>query len=518
MLEVAIASWVDSLDERELDVPLRALLRAEGFYDIELVHGVSEHGRDFIAKRDDVDGARRQYSIQSKAGNLGISEWRGVREQLEDIRTVPLQHPRYDRDLEPRMMLVTSGTLVGDARAASAGYESTLPAPWRLELWTGARIVELLGLHLEAALTVQARGPLLSLLGSIDEGKVDHRAIERHSRRWVPTPGEPVSPVHILEAGLIAHRLKGADRLDLACVTAMATIRAQMVAASGVEPPADLATDVRSAGAFFATYAEEIWSRCEDQLLEPPPMVNAHQEFGFWVTYPVRCLRLAELLGLLGLWRRRADANSYAITEWLKKFVIQQPGAAHPVSERFAVSLLPPALLLSSEQEILTTWLRKVVKWTADRYDGASIGLAGIDSGPLREVEYLLGDMEHIEHERRRESMIAGAVLDLASGFELAELYDVARHEFLAVDVIPDVRQAPAGADGWLRQGQGLRQELNPPYPESYGAAQWPLAPHQQGDEQATWAIAAGLEWEALAVWCLLRDRFSAVLLRDLAT
>lgn len=80
MLESAIAAYVEALGERELDVPLRALLRAEGFYDIELVPGVSEYGRDFIAKRRDDDGVARQYSLQSKVGDLGIGEWRKVRE------------------------------------------------------------------------------------------------------------------------------------------------------------------------------------------------------------------------------------------------------------------------------------------------------------------------------------------------------------------------------------------------------------------------------------------------------
>ena len=216
MLENAIAAYVDSLGERELDIPLRALLRAQGFFDIELVHGVSEHGRDFIAKRRDDDGVLRQYSLQSKAGDIGIPQWRDVRQQLEDIRTIVLQHPMYDADLEPVMVLVTTGSFVGDGRAAARGYADSVPEPWRCDFWTGEKLVRWLVGALEAALGERARGPLLSALGAIDEGRWDLRELERHTRRWVPAADQPVAPEDVMEAALLANRLVAAERLDLA--------------------------------------------------------------------------------------------------------------------------------------------------------------------------------------------------------------------------------------------------------------------------------------------------------------
>jgi hypothetical protein len=50
VLDSVIAGFLESLTERELDEPLRAVLRAQGFFDIHFVHGPSEFGRDFIAK------------------------------------------------------------------------------------------------------------------------------------------------------------------------------------------------------------------------------------------------------------------------------------------------------------------------------------------------------------------------------------------------------------------------------------------------------------------------------------
>lgn len=521
MLESVIAAYVESLSERELDMPLHAILRAEGYFDIEFVHGVSEYGRDFIAKRRDEDDRVRQYSVQSKAGDLGITEWRGVRDQLEDIRTVPMPHPLYDQELQQSMLVVHTGRLVGDARGAAAAYPKTLPPKWSFEIWTGERLERMLAEHLEAALSEQARGPLLSLLGAIDEGTLDHRQLERHSRRWIPEPDHSVHAVDVLEASLVANRLHASMRLDLACVCALAVLRAHLVAYADEEPfPEQASRDVQEAGEFFAHHAEALWARCDEPLLHPEAMVNTHPEFGFWVTYPVRCLRLAELLGLLGLWRRQRGANAEEIADWLSRFLAGQPGAAHPISDRWALSLIPPALLLApGDDAVLTSWMRRVIRWVADRYEGESLGVAGVDATPEIEVDYMLGDLEHIDLPKRRESLVAGVLLDLASLLELADIFDDARHEFLAVEIVPDLRHPPDGRDAWRRDGEGMRQELNPPYLEASDqmTGGWKTAPHHDADAQALWAVRVGLEWEALAVWCLLRDRFTVPLLRLLA-
>jgi hypothetical protein len=517
MLESAIAAYVETLAERELDVPLRALLRARGFYDIELVHGVSEYGRDFIAKRRDDEGAARQYSLQSKAGDLHLADWRKVREQLEDIRTVPIAHPLFDASLEGIIVLVTTGGLKGDARGAADGYGATLPAPWRFELWTREGLIHMLTEHLHTALGDQARGPLLSLLGAIDQGEIDLQGLERHTRRWIPEIGQTVAPTYVLEAALIANRLQCTDRLDLACSCALGVLRAEVVAYADQAPlPPDAAANIQAAGEFFAMYAESLWARCDEAFLHPAPLVNAHAEFGFWVTYPVRCMRLTEHLALLALWQLRRGREVDDIADWVARFIHVQSGCAHPVSDRHAVSFLAPAILLADRPAIVTSWLREAVRWTADRYEGESLGLAGIDASPQQEVDYLLGDLEHITLPPRRESLVAGTLLDLAAVLELAELYDDVRHEFHAVNTVPELRHPPGGREAWMRDGDGVRHELNAPYAERFDdTAGWQTAPHHWA-QAGSWPRLVGLEWEALALWGLLRERFSAPLLREL--
>lgn len=50
MLADVIASYIDSLTEREFDAPFLALLRLQGFTDIHFLHGPFEFGKDFNRK------------------------------------------------------------------------------------------------------------------------------------------------------------------------------------------------------------------------------------------------------------------------------------------------------------------------------------------------------------------------------------------------------------------------------------------------------------------------------------
>jgi len=57
------------------------------------MHGAFEFGKDFIAKRRE-EGVDYQYAFQTKAGDLGLSEWRECRGQIDMLRNNSLAHPR----------------------------------------------------------------------------------------------------------------------------------------------------------------------------------------------------------------------------------------------------------------------------------------------------------------------------------------------------------------------------------------------------------------------------------------
>src|SRR5713101_3174626 len=138
MLADAIGNYFSSLTEREFDAPFIALLRLHGFTDIHFLHGPFEFGKDFIAKRIE-GGVQYQYAFQTKAGDIGISEWNQCRGQLDMLRTDALAHPNFDKTLVRRARFVTTGRLVGGAALAAQQYVEHLESMGEIQFLTWDR-------------------------------------------------------------------------------------------------------------------------------------------------------------------------------------------------------------------------------------------------------------------------------------------------------------------------------------------------------------------------------------------
>jgi hypothetical protein len=518
LLESAIAAFLDSLGERELDEPLRAVLRARGFSHIHFVHGASEFGRDFIARRDEPSGPR-QYALQAKAGDLNLAAWQQVRNQIEEIRTGDLSHPAFDAARPRTAVVVTTGRLVGDARLSAQTYQQRYADEIDFDVWDRDRLVEYMTASPDAALAGRDEGPLLRLLGEIDADEITDIRLEHFSRHWLVAQGQTVGPAAVLEAALLADRLRRRDRLDLACFISLALLRAAAAAAhSQDDRHTDLATCDQAAG-LFATYATALWERCkaDEDLLRPVPFVNKHSEFGFFVTYSVRCSRVIEILSLLALRQRATDEQAdEELMAWIRAFIAGQPGCAHPLSDRHAVSLIPPAILFANESNFLEDWFRELVRWIADRHDDDLLGLAPVHADPRQEVEYLLSMFEHIAQPTRRGSFLAAVVLDLASILGLSEMYEIARNEFLAVGLVPELLHLSDSIGQYIVDGEDVEHELNPPYRDEW-SPDAVTAPHL-APAGALWLEEIGRAWELLATFTMLRDRHHPGLVSRLAS
>ena len=519
MLDAAVASFLSSItDEREFDETLRAILRARGFYDISRLHGATELGRDFIAKRNDEDGIH-QYAVQSKAGDVNLRAFRGIRDQLEDIRTTDFQDANFDSDLPRVAVLVLTGELRGGARAAAAGYKTEVASRQSdrsVDYWEQGRLIEYIVSSPDAALTGRDAGPLLRVLGLIDADDCDERELERFSRRWIPGEGQYAPPATVIEAAIIANALARKDRLDLACLICLDLLRAGVVGAHGQTLDDTIWGSAEQASGLFVTYAEPLWARCRDdaQTLDPLALANQNEP-GFFATYPVRCLRMLELLGLLGLRRRSHGEDASEIAAYLREFLVRHPGAAHPLSDRYAVSLIPVVCLLGPDDaDVLEPWLRAAAIWVCDHYaDG--LGLGGVETKPAEEISYLLSAFEHIEPPPHRSSYLAAVILDLISALELDQTYSDARHD-LMVHAPPEILHLPDTRAQYLFDGDGIQQELRPPYKDVWQPIDdWKSAPHHEQTEPS-WLEASGKGWEKLALSSVTRDRHDVGLIRRL--
>jgi hypothetical protein len=86
---------------------------------------------------------------------------------------------------------------------------------------------------------------------------------------------------------------------------------------------------------------------------EPGVLPLRRDEAPAIATYPIRCLGVVEVLGLLGVAIAQSEPDvSGAIETFVANFTAQQPGTRHPISDRWTVSLLAPSIFLSHHIEV----------------------------------------------------------------------------------------------------------------------------------------------------------------------
>jgi hypothetical protein len=381
MIDDVIESYLDSIEEREFDAPFLALLRAIGFIDIHFLHGSFEFGKDFIAKGL-VDGALYQFAFQTKAGNLGLADWNACRGQVDLLRTNSLAHPAFNPELPRQAVFVTTGRLVGGAALAAQDYSQYLARTkdTSFVLWDKETLISLISSRPEIGLVRASDGALLELLGQIEGIRINSSKIERFSRRWFGCDDGPGLYRAVFEAALLAHRLRRRSRLDLACFSSLCLIRASWALAHGTEPPDSDAMLVANTGrAMFRHYASALWTNCGEETLDPLKVIHAHDIPSSYVTYPVRCAVLVELVGLLGLLDIEEGAAEPELkAAFLANFFRSQPGVSHLISDRWAVSLIPSVLLLGRTGFVseIRGVFEQVIRWIGDHYDCGNLGLA----------------------------------------------------------------------------------------------------------------------------------------------
>jgi hypothetical protein len=485
MLDAIIDRYLQGVSEREFDMPLMTLLVSRHFYDIHKIHGTFEFGKDFIAKRDDDDGLVRQYAIQSKAGNINQSSWREVRSQIDEARFNTIAHPSYGKMLPRRVVLVTTGRLVGGAAADAQQYKDYLDSRNEIsfDVWDQDKLRDWLIRDPGCGMAGGMAADMLAVIAAAETGPISHQQVERYTRRWTVIPLHRVA----IEAAVIADKLRACKRADLAAVTALCALRAAH--SQPTVPGSSLFSEM--ARQLHASYATGLLHQYQDAVTDPGSLIDllgsaSHPHF----TYSVFCHRLAETWSLLALADHVEDQVSEDARMAVKEIVSKQMGVGQPLSDRWAISLI--CIVLSTFRDYpseVASLLESVIVWITDAYDNR-LGLGSVDCSELEEIEYILGpSLSHIDIRRRRTSYLATAVLDLCLFLGLRDLYQAAVHDFSIVDLVPiivlaDERVAKWGAGEFgilsmplLKYDETWDQDIRvPPYGDiarSEGLSSW---------------------------------------------
>jgi hypothetical protein len=395
------------------------------------------------------------------------------------------------------------------------------------EVWDRERLLEWLADSPEAGLAGTSDGPVLALVGAIDDGTVTLAALERRGRAWLPAvPGsleeatDPAAEVTArqrraaVEAAVLGNRLRRCGRTDLAAMTALLLLRAawcHVLSESGQQWPPRPET-ARAAIRMFAGYALELLDQVEPVAKDPRALLDAVSATPFpHAAYPAACARLAEILGLFGLLAGGPPAGAgldglpaARISGTVADLLEHQPGCHHPVSDGFAVSLIAPVLLTAGRNAAAARdYLSRTAAWTLDRYDPryGGVGLAGTSADPETEAAWLLGSAFENGPRRRPWSYVATVLADLAAVIPAGrDLYADIVNDFLVVHASPVLLQADERRAQWRPDGPGAMLTAGVAYAE-------PLPPDGLAAQHFTGQESPVPAWDVLALASVARNR-----------
>lgn len=236
---------------------------------------------------------------------------------------------------------MTTGRLIGGAAADAQQWAEYLRGRGEIpvEIWDRERLIEYLSPKIAIAGTTPAN--FLAFVGRVESDIVDDRELEKFSRVWLDgTSGALLA--HGFQAALIANRFAVRDRLDLACVTALCFLRSAWAKCHGEAPTEEVLSAADFARKMFSVFCERLWQRHSVDTLDPRAFIVSHELPTAFTTYPVRCCRTIELLGLFGLLNAVMGQESATeeVVEFVAQFIAAHPGAAHPISDHWALSFL----------------------------------------------------------------------------------------------------------------------------------------------------------------------------------
>jgi hypothetical protein len=115
VIERVIENWLTSSNERSYQIPFCQLLAAEGETVIYISsHGPFEQGKDVVT----IDEAGRPRGYQLKCGDVGLSEWRKYKGEINDLVELPIGHPAVRTSGAHIPFLVTNGEINDPAISA----------------------------------------------------------------------------------------------------------------------------------------------------------------------------------------------------------------------------------------------------------------------------------------------------------------------------------------------------------------------------------------------------------------
>jgi hypothetical protein len=447
MLRNVLEDYLDSINEREFDYPLMAQLQTMGFYDIHFTHGSTEVGKDFIAKRID-DGSEVQYAIQSKKGDISQSLWRNeIRGQLEEAILSDLSHPQFDKHLPRKVVLATTGRLVGNAKLIAQEFKSRLQEAHRvtdLIFWEKEQLVQfaeefgLSGVHRNTSSGLKGFAQFYLIYSKAIEGKLSDREIEEFSRLWLDETLDHQKLVlrASLEAEIVAAKLIEGGQIYEAIVVYQCLARTLVNVSLDCESELlHHAVDeikkerILSLGHVFIDSFIEEWNSGEKSLAR---LCSRSSPLPF-LQYLVWCARVLEVLAIVYFLGSSNEGRQKVIL-FLEEFIDREEGVGHITSDRYGVAIVWATIALLREGKVThaTDLVKRGTIWLCDRVENA-FGIARYEADEYEETKVILGyPFDFIDVNKSFSYFTATALHDLSALIGDRQFYADIWNDFVA--------------------------------------------------------------------------------------
>lgn len=518
LLRNVLASYIDTLKERDFDIPLQCILLKNGFFDIHFLHGAFEFGKDFVAKK--ADGEKIiQYVFQSKGGNIGLSDWGQIRWQIEEAWINPLAHPSFNVELDRKVILVTTGRLVGGASPSAQQYAERCESEGKIsfEVWDINSLLEMMLIGGANPYGLIEENPnLLSMVAKIKNNEGSFKEIEHYSRTWIERcqiNNKQAFLGAILESTIFTHELRSSGRTTLACFVSLFPIRAIVHALhqSNDSLPKWAKDCLNIIQNHFLSCSEDVLEAVKVNANGRESIHDNHLDgFHAFIAYPVLCSQIMEILGLRGLLQiyRAEEKEAEEIANILDNLIKNNSGFFSPISDKYAVAIISPLLLLYIFQktEVIIELLRKIAIWVCNRYEISDAGLASPYATEEEEIKTLLGyAYDFIDLPKRKESYFATVLLDSSALMGLTELYADILNDVLAVNILPCNVETEDIPGKYTLNGKAVYSPVVR-FKEKLGLKEeWRQIEQQVTGE--TYCFKNNLWWELLSIMTVLRDR-----------
>lgn len=529
MLRNALVSYIETLNERQFDIPLLCILLKNGFHDIHFTHGAFEFGKDFIAKK--IEGEKTvQYVFQSKGGNIGLADWGQIRWQIEEARINPLSHPSFDEELEREIILITTGRLVGGATVSAQQYNERCKSEGKIgfKVWDIDTLIEMmLNGGISPLGLIEETPDLLQMLSKLKKNESNFKELEQYSRRWIDkclSKDKRSFLGVILECTLFTHELINTNRLALATYVSLFPVRAMVHALHDIGSIPKWSKDcLRLAEDHFMVNAIRFIEPIRQSYRENESVFYQHTRGVLsFIAYPVICSQLMEVLGLLGLLQIKRQEVSLAEEKAgiLETLINNNSGFLSPISDKYAVSIVSSSLLLKAFNRIdtCTLLIRKVAVWICNRYELSEAGLASPYSNEEEEIRTLLGyAYDFIDLPRRRESYVATIVIDLSALYELKHLYEDVVNDIHAVAAYPCNVEVKNTLGQYVIDGDAIYTSVVRFKDKLTIGENWRVG-NRQEESNESFCYENSLWWELISTSSVVRDRHFINDLRKIVT